>query len=257
MIVEYGPTCDRRLDRWYSSATRLVQRGVVSTSVGLHGLSSFARRRPVPESLGRRLTALGVDPARLDFSPLTIKPWKLEYLIELVENKPPRCVLELGSGVTTVVLAALADKHGFELLSLEHYPGAVRDLHRLTDGMACAQHIRVQRCGLARKRPVEGRRYYWFNADLEAYRGRFDFVLIDAPMARLTGRRGALPEIEPYLDADHRLVLDDSTRRHERACLAEWLRRFPALDVRYDEKVPDIAVMRLNKSAQSACSKAA
>lgn len=249
MIIEYGPTNHRRVDRLYSSVMHSIQRYLVSPAVRLNAILPFTRRCTPSARLRRQLSELGLSAERLDWNPWAMKPWKLEFLIGLIEKKPPRCVLELGSGVTTLVLAALAEKHGFELLSLENYHGSIGRLHRLSGGLDCARHIRVQQCVLGRKRSPGGASYFWFNANLEAYRGRFDFVVVDAPAGRLVGRRGTLPEIEPYLAEGHRIVLDDCNRRHERACLAEWGGRYPALNVRQYVDYPDIAVLQLRKTA--------
>ncbi|GIX21837.1 MAG: hypothetical protein KatS3mg121_0620 [Gammaproteobacteria bacterium] len=241
MIVERGPAPARRVDRCYDAAVAWVQRRLIQP------LSGACRPRPWPAELAARLRALGLDPERLQAGPFSLDAGAVAALIDEIEARPPRRVLEIGCGLSTVVLAALAARHGFSLLSLDNHADSVAALAAMSRGTPAAERLRLRICRLRRlRRPGLGA-YAWFAVDLSAD-GPFDFVFVDAPIAWLVGRQGVLPEIRPHLAAEHRVLLDDAQRGHERRCLARWSACLPA--VLHQEAVPGCArLLRLRLQA--------
>ena len=170
-----------------------------------------------------RLAAL-LRPGRAVPPPLPSSPWTItrrtaERLQERLDERPPRRILEVGSGVSTVVLA----RAGVPVVALEHDPAhAERTRALLTEhGLADAVDLRV---GPLRPRLCpDGREHPWYDVELD---GEFDFVFVDAPPLR-DGRGAVLFALEDQLAPGWELWLNDAGRKHERECVERWERHIP------------------------------
>ncbi len=243
MIVSKGPKSEKISDLWYTRYVDFIQSTFVRADVWVDAKRKKHLNRQPSQSLLEKLKELGLIPDRLWWGPLTLKQHKFAFLIEQIEQNPPDYVLEVGCGASTAVFAALAERYDFKLLSLENHAGSIDYVRYLIDGLPCAKRIQIQQCDFTRKQAPNGKPYWWFNFNLEAFRKSFDFVLIDAPMAKLVGRRGALLELLPYLADEHRIFLDDSERKHEQSCIREWRDYYPNLVVEASGDYPDIAYL--------------
>ena len=217
------------VDSLFSLGVNLIQHTAVKVGVMVKTKRHF-RRRPGPtQDFQRRLQELGLVPERLWWGPMTFEPNKCQFLMAEIESQPPKRLLEVGSGTSTAVFAALAENYGFSVLSLENHGGTVKYVQSILEGLPCSKRVTIQKCDFVRRTYPNGEKYWWYNADLGSVGGLFDFVFIDGPMGTFVGRNGALPEIKGYLAEDHRIYLDDIKRPHERSCLEEWERHFPTL----------------------------
>lgn len=138
----------------------------------------------------------------------------LARLAERLEAIGPARLLEVGSGRSTLVLAAHVARRGGSLLTLEHDAGHHRRTARLLEDAGLAAHAELRlaplRCG------PDG--LAWYDTALE---GRFRFVLVDGPPER-HGRGGVLPALAGRLARGWELWLNDGHRAHELECLERW-----------------------------------
>jgi glycosyltransferase involved in cell wall biosynthesis len=181
------------------------------------GVRPRLRRSPVLST-----DALLRDPA-LPWGSRTITPILAFELVEALERRHPQRIVEVGSGISTVVLARYAAATGASLVSLEHDRRfAARTLALLSRfGLERAVDLRV--APLRQRRCPDGHLHPWYDVRLN---GTFDFGLLDAPPLR-QGRGAVLFALREVLEPDFELWLNDATRRHERVCLAGWLRHMP------------------------------
>jgi predicted O-methyltransferase YrrM len=231
----------------FTSLVNALQQHVVPLFVRLRKRRR-ARNVPLPsDRLRTRLAALGLDVERMWWGPMTLFPFKLEFLMDEIEARPPRMLLEVGSGSSTPLLAALANRYGFDIVSLENYaPSAAYVRQILAEGPGAAR-VQLLVSGFRRRHYPDGRRYWWYDIDLSRFAQPFDFVVIDGPMSSLVGRNGALPEIMPYLANSHRIYLDDATRPHELHCVDEWKKYYTGMQVERPAGCPGILKLRVTK----------
>jgi len=163
---------------------------------------------------------------------MTLFPWKAELLCKEIEANPPKRVIEAGAGSSSALFAALAEAYDFEVISLENDKNTVGYVEHLLEGTGLGDRLTIQLCQFKRMRYENGDSYRWYNAQLEEDKP-FDFGMVDGPMGRLVGRNGAIPALWSYLTPDFRLYLDDANRDHEKACVAEWQKHYPSLQVDY------------------------
>lgn len=125
-------------------------------------------------------------------------------------------ILECGSGLTTILVAALAGRRGVTYRSLEHLPecrdrvAGVLERHRLPVGV-CAAPLR----------DFEG--YSWYDPPREERPHRIGLVICDGPPGQTPGGRyGLLPQMRERLAPGATILLDDVDREGERGVLARW-----------------------------------
>lgn len=150
--------------------------------------------------------------------------WKItrvlaEALDARLTELAPRRILEVGSGVSTAVLAAYARRTGAELVTLEHSPVFYMRTKRLLRALGLESYVNLRLSRLAKRKRLRGKpRCYWYQTKL---RGTFDFILLDGPPGNY-GRIAALPALAGHLAPRWELWLDDGYRDHERECVDVW-----------------------------------
>ncbi|MHC4472082.1 MAG: class I SAM-dependent methyltransferase [Planctomycetota bacterium] len=153
-----------------------------------------------------------------------VSPDFASLLISEVLRRRPKLVLELGSGVSTLLLGhALSRLEGGRLVSLDHeekFRGQTAENVAL-HGLASVVDVR-----LAALKPVEidGRSWPWYDSAAVADLEDVDMVVVDGPPVS-TGelaRFPALPVLEPILSAHAVLLLDDTDREDEKRILELW-----------------------------------
>lgn len=151
--------------------------------------------------------------------------WLYNYMLEA----RPRCIVELGSGISTLVIASAIKKTGKgRLIALEHskkYYDETLDLLKTAGLDGYAQIIYRP----LRIYEIDGEEYNWYDLpdDLlaTAFKGNaLDLVLVDGPPAA-TGRHARYPAhilLRKYYSENALVILDDSGRREEQEILARW-----------------------------------
>lgn len=250
MINVESVSCEKTSrDKFFSLGVAVAQATVVRVADKLRAYKRtrqglIVNRQPTA-SFTEDLRRLGLIPERLWWGAMTLFPENAQFLIREIERRPPTCVLEVGAGTTTPIFAALGNKYGFNVLSLENHQGTIDYVRAALDGLPFADRVTIQKCGFVRRRYPNGEGYWWYDADLSRAGSLIDFVFVDGPMSHLVGRNGALPEVASFLAPFHRIYLDDIKRRHEAQCLVEWAKHFPGLIVDVSEESPRIARIRV------------
>jgi predicted O-methyltransferase YrrM len=143
----------------------------------------------------------------------------LEALIATVRIHRPRRVLECGSGLTTLILGALAHRYGFEVISLEHDEEWAQRMRRDLERLGFPD-VRVVYAPL-----IDRGAFQWYPLPLELP-DRFDLVVCDGPSGEtIGGRLGLLPVLYEHLRGTT-ILLDDAERPAEQAVLDQWRKEF-------------------------------
>ncbi|MEZ4749534.1 MAG: class I SAM-dependent methyltransferase [Bdellovibrionota bacterium] len=151
------------------------------------------------------------------------------FLIAQAQKHRPQQIVELGSGVSTLILGSIAKTWGGQVLSFE------QDLH-----FAKITQERLDRFGLhnvqIRLAPLTDRRllgetWKWYDLDPETIERPIDFLFIDGPPAYIQklSRFPALPILKDKLTPSAVIILDDADRGDEKNVLSRWLKAFPQL----------------------------
>jgi hypothetical protein len=144
---------------------------------------------------------------------------QIEYLQEVGRRAATTAgpILEVGSGLTTILMGLLAGRRGVETWSLEHIPDwrarVVRTLEQFN-----IPHAQV--CSVA-LRDYDG--YAWYDAPLTELPKEFQLVICDGPPGETVGGRyGLLPVIGHRLPSGSVILFDDANRKGETEVLHRW-----------------------------------
>lgn len=132
----------------------------------------------------------------------------------LASNGP---ILECGSGLTTLLLAVIAQKSGKSFWSLEHQPEWSK---RVTDAL---ERFGIELPHIHVKPLHDYGTFSWYDPPLEAMPERFSLVICDGPPgATIGGRFGLAPILGARLGAGCIILLDDAERQQERVIANRW-----------------------------------
>jgi predicted O-methyltransferase YrrM len=165
----------------------------------------------------------------------SITPETLTQIQQLIAALGVRRVLELGSGVSTLLIAnAFRRAGGGTVLSLDDdarwAAQTTATLER--EGLAPFAEVRV---ASLKDITSGGRTAQWYDLSGIDPGMRFDFVIVDGPPAWKTDRLARLPalyELRKHLGENGVLVLDDAGRGGETEIARQWQRDFPDLHFR-------------------------
>ena len=132
-------------------------------------------------------------------------------------------ILECGSGLSTLVLAAAASVANRDLWALEHDPRwAARVSRELRPHLSsCATVL------LAPLRDYGS--YEWYAPDPAALPVSIGFVLCDGPPGGTRGGRyGLVPQLRNRMRSGCVVILDDTQRPQERSIVRRWISELPA-----------------------------
>lgn len=131
-------------------------------------------------------------------------------------------ILEIGSGLTTILLGILAIRRGVEVWTLEHskeyFDQTSEYLHRL--GIPKGNFVLAPL--------TDHGDFEWYAPpDQETMPRNFRLIIADGPPGNTKGGRyGLLPVMRSHIDHDGVILLDDAERPKEQTCLADWSSTF-------------------------------
>ena len=157
----------------------------------------------------------------------------LDVVLRIIDTRP-EVVVEMGSGTSTVVLAAALRKAGVgRLYSLEHeIEHATRTREQLErhglSGLATVLDAPLGRID------VDGAEWRWYTAPMHLMPSRVDMLFVDGPPAATwqLARYPAVPLFRDRLTPRAAVYLDDGVRADEREIAQRWAREDPTFTAR-------------------------
>ncbi|NBC84486.1 MAG: class I SAM-dependent methyltransferase [Bacteroidetes bacterium] len=151
-------------------------------------------------------------------------PDVLEKLATLVLTKKPRCVVEAGSGISTLVTAYCLQKLGRgKVISFDHDPHyAGRNQKRLVDhGLEAFVEIIV---APVKEVEIEGETWKWYDHTKININQPIDLLFVDGPPRRTQklARYPAVPLLKKHFSEDITILLDDGDRVEETTTAEMW-----------------------------------
>jgi predicted O-methyltransferase YrrM len=141
----------------------------------------------------------------------------LRHVCRLMRARPGSRILECGSGASTLLIGALAERYDCRLVSLENDASWAGHMQKLS-----------RRFGLDRVEIVHAPlrsygHYSWYTYPEALADGTFGAVVCDGPPAATPGGRyGLLPVAGPFLADDCTVLVDDTHRLGERKAISQW-----------------------------------
>lgn len=157
----------------------------------------------------------------------------LAEVVRLIETRRPALVVELGSGLSTVVIALkLADLGSGRLVSIDHEKNFSAATSRLLEAHGVAELVDLRIAPLVTY-PQVVPDMLWYDTTVIDDLFDIDLLVIDGPPMPIDPliRGPALPFFKSRLAEDARIILDDAARDGEQAILKEWRRHFPEIEI--------------------------
>lgn len=159
-------------------------------------------------------------------------PDLLLEVVRYIEEHRPGIVVELGSGVSSIVIAASLRRWGpGRLVSIDH-----------DETYATRTRLELSRQGLSSTAVVlqaplgdviiQGQAWPWYELEENAVPNGIALLFVDGPPGP-TGRLArypALPVLFDRLGGSAAVILDDGARPDEREVVDRWQREFPAFE---------------------------
>jgi predicted O-methyltransferase YrrM len=206
IVADEARTTRRRLD--------LLAQQVAETQ-GLVQLGSL--RLPYPLAFGGDY-ALTADAAAV--------------LARQVALRRPKLVVELGSGVSTILVGCLLrDQGGGRLISLDHDPVWAEETRKQIRAAGLEGCAEVLDAPLTRQ-DIEGQSFNWYAIPEKVKQlAAIDLLIVDGPpQAGDPGglpRYPALPKLLPQLSPNAEIFVDDAKRPGETEMVRRWVALFP------------------------------
>lgn len=204
----------------------------ISETQGLVQLSSYNHGYPMPFGGGWALTAdAAVVLAR-----------------EIALNRP-HTIVELGSGVSTVLIGRMLKQAGAgQLYSLDHDPSWAEETRRHIRAGGLEDHVVVLDAPLARQQ-FGGQEFNWYQVPEQLRQaGNIDLIIVDGPPQSLDPngmpRYPALPAFLAQLSPQAMIYVDDAKRPQEQAMIDKWMQENPGFESRMIETVPGTCLIR-------------
>ena len=157
-----------------------------------------------------------------------ISPDFANLLVSVISQERPGHILEIGSGVSTLVAAYCLKRIGSgTLTSLDHDEHFVEQTKRDLQRHGLEGYAEVIYAPL---KPVEinGKTWLWYDRDFLSRVEAMDMVIVDGPpgnVGRLS-RYPAVPILSERLSQEAVVLLDDANRPDEEQIIEMWLRDY-------------------------------
>jgi predicted O-methyltransferase YrrM len=155
-------------------------------------------------------------------------PDLLKKISEIIYTEKPSLVVEIGSGVSTLIIAYCLQHIGKgRLISLEHKSEFVDINHELLklnglDDIAQVIHAPLQ--------PIElgNEKWVWYDISSLKLDQPIDFLFVDGPPGESCklARYPALPVLFEHLNHQATIILDDGNRQDEQQIVERWQKNY-------------------------------
>jgi predicted O-methyltransferase YrrM len=171
-----------------------------------------------------------------------VSPDLLLVVVDLLRQRRPRVVVELGAGSSTVWLAHVVRQLGLDttVITLEHDPVWAEKVGSLLHAQGLGDRSQVRLAPLEPQDLPAGQWPWYAPAAWQDLAG-VDLLLVDGPPGDVTkdARYPAVPLLASRLSDDAVVVMDDAARPAERRIAERWqseLESFQRLDVPVEKK---------------------
>jgi hypothetical protein len=142
-----------------------------------------------------------------------------EYVAACIDHslRSRGAILECGSGLTTILIAAIASKRGLSHWALEHAPEWV------TRVQTALNKYKFESVFLCSAPLYDYGDYCWYDIPLDSMPRSFSLVICDGPPGNSKGGRyGLVPIMKKRLEPGCIILLDDAGREQELTILRRW-----------------------------------
>ncbi|MCU4177709.1 class I SAM-dependent methyltransferase [Carboxylicivirga sp. N1Y90] len=157
-------------------------------------------------------------------------------LIELVITESPKYVLELGSGVSSIILGLALNRFtNGQLVSVDHEADFAQKTRKFIDVNKLNGTVEVNHCPLCEYQYNESS-WKWYDLSKIKLENKIDLLVVDGPPRKIQmkSRFPALPVLREKLSLEATIVLDDANRLNEQQVIKDWESYLIENDLQFD-----------------------
>jgi predicted O-methyltransferase YrrM len=157
----------------------------------------------------------------------------LAEVVRLIETRRPALVVELGSGLSTIVIALkLAELGSGRLVSIDHDATFAADTARRLEAHGVRELVDIRIAPLATD-PDFAPETPWYSTAHISDLSEIDLLVIDGPPMPVHPlvRRPALVFFRHRMNPHACIILDDAARDGERSIIEDWREIYPEISV--------------------------
>lgn len=168
-------------------------------------------------------------------------------LRECMMNKPS-LVVELGSGISTLITAYALEQHGevgAQVISLDHNKEYTQKTKNLLKSHKLESNAQVIYSPLE-PRQIDDKIYNWYSLEGLTTKINIDLLIVDGPPVKTNqlARYPALPSLLLRLSKDCVIILDDAARQSEQQTVSLWMHEFPGFKHEYIGNKKGLSILR-------------
>ncbi|MBR9989489.1 MAG: class I SAM-dependent methyltransferase [Gemmatimonadetes bacterium] len=161
--------------------------------------------------------------------PVPFGGWAMEprlgaLIVETMQRRRPRLMVECGSGSSTILTAEVLRRFGSgRLISLEHEPVFAEETRERLRERGLDAWAEVITAPLV-DRDVDGTTHVWYDVDINEHFDEIDLLVVDGPPRRASplARYPAVPILRTHFADGCIILLDDGNRPDERRTARIW-----------------------------------
>jgi len=159
-----------------------------------------------------------------------------QRLVTLILGEQPKWIIEVGSGLSTLIAAQALELLGGDghVLSLEHEEDWIVQSAALLEAHALSHRVDILHAPLV-EMEINGEPFVWYDLRNTSLPQDVGIIFIDGP-PKSTGenaRYPAMPLLFNHLSTNGVVLMDDASRTDERAAVQRWTEEIPGLEVTF------------------------
>jgi hypothetical protein len=155
----------------------------------------------------------------------------LKKVVEVAYTNPPEIVVEVGSGISTLIIAYCLKQIGKgKVISLDHSAKYAARSQHLIASHGLDKFAAVVYAPLI-DYEINGEMWRWYDTSFLQLDGPIDLLVIDGPPGTIgkLARYPAIPLLYKQLGDDVKIMLDDGARKDEKEVVERWRKEFQDL----------------------------
>ncbi|MEX1055900.1 MAG: class I SAM-dependent methyltransferase [Rhodothermales bacterium] len=167
-------------------------------------------------------------------------------LYQLVRERRPAVVVELGSGASSVIIASALEQNGSgRLICIEQDAAYADETRKALRREGIEGRVEVIHAPISMS-AIGGNDWRWYERKSLPDFSAIDLLVVDGPNRELQkmARYPALPVLHEFLAEEAVIVLDDANRKDERAVVKRWMAEFEGFTAQFLNSPKGTAVIR-------------
>ena len=167
---------------------------------------------------------------------MAASPDFLKLVVEIILTEKPKLVVELGSGISTILAGKALEKNGAgDLISIDH-DDKYAELTRKKICLEKLSDITKVVTAELKMHPINGQNYMWYEISLvKEIKQGIDLLIVDGPpkIINKNARYPAIPLLKQYFKENTVILLDDGRRKDEQNTVELWLKELDKFKAEY------------------------